>query len=143
MKVVHNIGVEAFLYPTEDFKKVKKALDLVLPAKAKLKKEEVDSYYGPAIVKLTYTADSADEIKMVLERMIAGLSKEDRREIVNSLDKRLDEDGNLFIRFDKQAAYDGRLALHYNGDVIKTRIKIASYPATMKNLKYNAQILFE
>ena len=142
MKVIHRITVEGFLYPTEDMKKVKKAFDLVLPKEAKLAHEKIESEQGPAIVKLSYTAGKAAEIKAVLENIRAGLSDADRQKIIETLDQRISEDG-LYMRFDKQRAYNGELVLKYTGDVIRARIKIASYPATLSNMKYNAKILFE
>ena len=79
----------------------------------------------------------------MLEKMGSKLSKEERVEIVGGIDERMDEDGNFYLRFDKQKAYSGQLVLGYKGDVIKTRIKIASFPANLSNMKYNAKILFE
>jgi hypothetical protein len=143
MKVVHNIALEAFVYPTEDLKKVKKALSIVLPEKAKLKNEEVDSFYGPKIAKLTFWTDKAAEIKAMLQKIITELSKEDREAIANTIDERMNENGSLFLRFNKQKAYNGKLALDYKGDAIKTVIKIASFPANLNNMKYNAKIIFE
>ena len=143
MKVVHNIAVEAFLYPTEDPKKVRKALSLVLPDNARPKSEEVDSFYGPKIAKLTFWTDKAADIKAVLQKITASLSKEDRETIVNTLDERMDENGSLFLRFNKQKAYNGKLVLDYKGDPIKAVVKIASFPANLNNMKYNAKIIFE
>ena len=143
MKVIHNISVEAFMYPTEDQKRVRKALNLVLPLKAKLKREEMDSYYGPKIARLTYRADKAPEIREILQKIIGGLSKEERQEIAGTIEDRMDEEGNFHLRFSKQKAYAGQLALAYKGDVMKLSIKIASFPATLNNMKYNAKILFE
>ena len=143
MKVVHNLSVEAFLYPTEDFERVKKALDLVLPEKAKIKKEKVESYYGPEIVKLSFGTDKLPEVRKMLDEITTRLSKEDKRKVIETLDERMDSEGNLFLRFDKQKAYLGDLTLSYHGDVIKVRIKIASFPVNLQNIKYNAQILFE
>jgi hypothetical protein len=143
MKVVHNIALEAFLYPTEDLKRVRKALSIVLPEKARLKNEEVDSFYGPRIAKLTFWTDKASDIKAMLQKMITGLSKEDREAIVGTLDERMDENGSLFLRFNKQKAHNGKLVLDYKGDPIKAVIKIASFPANLNNMKYNAKIIFE
>lgn len=143
MKVVHNIALEAFVYPTEELKKVEKALSLILPEKAKLKNEEVESFYGPRIAKLTFRADKAAEIKAMLQKIVSGLSKEERQAIVNTIDERMDENGSLFLRFNKQKAHAGKLVLDYKGDAIKTVIKIASFPANLNNMKYNAKIIFE
>ncbi len=143
MKVIHNISVEAFMYPTEDQKKVRKALDLILPIKAKLKRDEIDSYYGPKIARFTYRAEKAPEIKEMLQKIVGQLSIEERQEIAKTIDDRMDEEGNFHLRFNKQKAYAGQLALAYKGDVMKLSIKIASFPATLNNMRYNAKILFE
>ncbi len=143
MKVVHNIALETFLYPTEDLKKVRKALSLVLPEKAKLKTEDVESFYGPKIAKLTFWTDKAADIKAMLQKITSSLSKEDHETIVNTLDERMDENGALFLRFNKQKAYSGKLVLDYKGDSIKTTVKIASFPANLNNMRYNAKIIFE
>jgi RNA binding exosome subunit len=143
VKVIHRIAVEGFLYPTEDMKKVKKAFCLILPDGFDFKQDKIESEYGPVVVRLSYETDKAADIKTILERIRSGLSDADRKKVIDTIDQRLSEEGHLYLRFDKQRAFKGKLALKYTGDVIKTRIKIASYPATLSNLKYNAQILFE
>ena len=143
MKVVHNITLEAFAYPTEDLKKVKKALSIILPEKAKLKTEEIESYYGPSITKLSFLASKASDVRAMLEKITSKLSKEDKQKIVNTLDERMDENGCLFLRFNKQEAYNGKLMLEYSGDTIKVVVKIASFPINLDNMKYNAKIIFE
>ena len=54
----------------------------------------------------------------------------------------MDENGNLFLRFDKQLAYDEELKLTYSGDAIHVRIKIASYPVSKENAVNVAKKLF-
>ncbi|TLZ67497.1 MAG: exosome subunit, partial [Methanobacteriota archaeon] len=49
--------------------------------------------------------------------------------ILKNLDERIDEDAVLHLRFDKQNAYNGSLALAKNDDVIAVRAKIAAHPA--------------
>ena len=108
-----------------------------------LRQEKIESEYGPAIVRLSYLTEKASEIKAVLEKIRSGLAEAERKKVMDTLDQRMSDEGNLYLRFDKQKAYKGKLALKYTGDVLKARVKIASYPATLSNLKYNAKILFE
>ena len=54
----------------------------------------------------------------------------------------MDEKGNLFLRFDKQSAFDENLKLTYSGDAIHVRIKIASYPVSKENAIKIAKKLF-
>ena len=52
--------------------------------------------------------------------------------ILNELDKKMDDKGNLFLRFDKQKAYLDELKITEHGDSIHLKIKIAAYPAKKK-----------
>lgn len=49
--------------------------------------------------------------------------------ILKTLDRRIDDDCQLYLRFDKQEAYLGRLRLADHDDVISVRGKVAAYPA--------------
>ena len=57
------------------------------------------------------------------------LSPGDRERLVASLDLRLDDSCNLFIRIDKQGAYLGRVTLSDSDDEIALRIKVRAYPS--------------
>lgn len=54
----------------------------------------------------------------------------------------MDDKGNLFLRFDKQLAFDEKLKLTYSGNAIHIRIKIASYPVSKENAIEVAKKLF-
>ena len=45
----------------------------------------------------------------------------------------MDEKGNLFLRFDKQKAYQDELKIVEHGDSIHVKIKMAAYPARKEN----------
>ena len=55
----------------------------------------------------------------------------------------MDDSGNLFLRFDKQRAYQGDLKVVEHGDSIHLKIKIAAYPAKKKVALEIARKLFE
>ena len=57
------------------------------------------------------------------------LPKNDREQLSNTLAERLDDSCNLFLRVDKQSAYDGRIVLARSDDVILIRLKVNAYPA--------------
>jgi len=52
-----------------------------------------------------------------------------KNQIIKDLNKKIDNKGNLFLRFDKQEAYLGNLVVVEHGDSIHLKIKIAAYPA--------------
>ena len=55
-----------------------------------------------------------------------------RKRILNRLEDKMDDYGNLYLRFDKQRAYLGDLKVVEHGDSIHLKIKIAAYPAKKK-----------
>jgi RNA binding exosome subunit len=128
MKTCHSLYAEAFAYPTEDRRSVVKALGLVLPAGAKPGEQEIESFYGPGITKITYGTEKAAEIGKALNAVKSGLSADDRRELLKTLGHRVDDRGRLYMRFSKQAACAGKLSLDYSGDVIKMVIMLAVFP---------------
>ena len=70
-----------------------------------------------------------------------GSDYKDKKIIKEELNRRIDEKGNLFLRFDKQLAYDEKLKLTYSGDAIHVRIKIASYPVSQENAVKVAEVI--
>ena len=63
------------------------------------------------------------------ELLFGKLSSSDLKEMIDTIDNRMDESCNLFIRIDKQRAFNGEVALTRGGDAIAVRIKVAAYPA--------------
>ena len=51
------------------------------------------------------------------------------KSLAADVDARVDEDGILHFRLDKQAAYDGRFVLAKEPDAIDVRVKLMAYPA--------------
>ena len=58
------------------------------------------------------------------------------------MNNKMDDKGNLFLRFDKQRAYLGDLKIIEHGDAIHVKIKIAAYPAKKENAIAGAKEIF-
>jgi len=142
MKQVHRITVNCFMYPSEDEERVKKALSLIT-GKLPVKKEELNSYYGPELFLLSCEAGKQAQVKQVLENIELSMSEEDMQQFYDSIDERLDDEGVVHMRFDKQQAYDGKLVLGYSGDIIKVQIRVAAYPFSREKALEAAKSLFE
>lgn len=63
------------------------------------------------------------------DRILERLSPDDLREILDNAESRIDDSCNLFIRIDKQKAYEGEIALASDDDAIAIRMKVAAFPA--------------
>ena len=134
------VWVECFYYPTEDKDKVKKALATVA-GDADTKETDYESYYGPTFTLIQVDTGNQADIRKVLENIILTLKQEDLKEVQETLEERVDDDGVLHLRFEKQDAYEGILTPGVTGDAIKVRIKLAAYPATRENLIASAKEL--
>ena len=57
------------------------------------------------------------------------LENVDLTKLDNDLDKKMDDKGNWFLRFDKNDAVDEKWTILDSGDSIHLKIKIAAFPA--------------
>ena len=122
--MIHNISYRTFVYGTENEEKVKKAVKTLFPNSSPLK-EETEGYYKNPVLILHDKIEKKREIK----DFIHTLQKIPSSNIINDLDRKIDDKGNLFLRFDKQKAYQGDLKIAEHGDSIHVKIKMAAYPA--------------
>ena len=94
-------------------------------------------------IRRTAELKKSADIRDVLTYLIKKFSAADRKKILDSIADRIDDEGNVFIRFSKQHAYKQKLVLQYHGDIIKLKIKTAAYPFSLEKAKQNMRELFE
>lgn len=122
--MIHNISYRTFIYGTENEEKVKKAVKTLFPNSSPLK-EETEGYYKNPVLILHDKIEKNRDIK----DFIQALKKIPSSSILNHLNNKIDDKGNLFLRFDKQKAYQGDLQIVEHGDSIHVKINMAAYPA--------------
>jgi RNA binding exosome subunit len=124
--MIHNISYRTFVYGTENEEKVRKAVQTLFPNSLP-QKEYTEGYYKNSVLilhdKINKNMDIKDFIQMIENQESISI------EILNELDKKMDDKGNLFLRFDKQKAYLGELKITKQGDSIHLKINMAVYPA--------------
>jgi RNA binding exosome subunit len=121
--MIHNISYRTFVYGTENEEKVKTAIKTLFP-KSSPQREETEGYYKNPVLILTDKIEKNKDIKDFIAR-----SQNLSDQILPDLDRKMDDKGNLFLRFDKQKAYQGELEIVEHGDSIHLKIKLAAYPA--------------
>lgn len=139
--MIHNITYRTFVYGTEDKEKVMTSISYLF-SNSLPEKSITEDHFGNKIMVLTEKITKKRTNKDFIAFLNDNLSQEDKTTIKNELNRRMDENGNLFLRFDKQLAYDEELKLTYSGDAIHVRIKIASYPVSKENAVNVAKKLF-
>ncbi len=113
-----------FAHATEDINKVKKAFRFITQ-KDKFEEHREKGYYGNEIIILETKITKKNEIIDFWKRMKDyGVVEE----IMPILDDIVEENGMLYLRFDKQQAFLEKIALTTHGDSIAMHSKIESYP---------------
>jgi RNA-binding protein len=130
---LHSLCFRAFCQATEDESKVKAALLFSSGGKEeRIKRTKCEGYYGNQIVILEVCIESTRSIKSFFQR----LSHNDRRTLVDDLERRIDEDCTFYFRLDKQEASLGRLflgELEEENDIIAVHGKVRSYPKSRES----------
>lgn len=130
--MIHNISYRTFVYGTEDEEKVTSAISYLFenPLPERTVNED---HFDDEIIVLTQKYEKKADIKRFIKFLNDTLSDDDKKRLSDELERRVDEKGNLFLRFDKQCAYEEDLKLTTSGNAIHVRIKIASYPVSKDN----------
>ena len=141
---LHYVDLRTFCYATEDEKRVEEALRTFLPDgddededPFPIERVESEGHYGDRILVLSARVENADDVRHVLSRL-ADLESFD--ELMDELDERVTENTELFLRLDKQAAFEGDVRL---GDGITFRGKVEAYPAKKEKAVANAEEVLE
>ena len=128
--MIHNISYRAFVYGTENGEKVLNSIKTLFPNSSP-QCEATEGYFKNHVLILNNKIDKKKEIKDFVE-VLSTLTVPARKRILNRLEDKMDDYGNLYLRFDKQRAYLGDLKVVEHGDSIHLKIKIAAYPAKKK-----------
>ena len=120
------VDVRFCAHATEDVEKVMKAVQTVLPIdneedEIAFNKNTVDGHYGNPITFFDARIKNKKVIKAVVENLSANLGSFDKAELNRTMD-RCFEKGSLYLRLDKQAAFQGKIKLVYS-DPIRVRIR--------------------
>ena len=139
---LHYVDLRTFCYATEDEKRVEEALRTFLPEgddddPFEIERAESEGHYGDRILVLSARVENADDVRRVLSRL-SDLESFD--ELIDELDERVTENTELFLRLDKQAAFEGDVRL---GDGITFRGKVEAYPAKKEKAVENAREVLE
>ncbi|MBM3308848.1 MAG: hypothetical protein FJY77_01210 [Candidatus Altiarchaeales archaeon] len=142
---VHNIQLRAF-YSPEALEEGMHAFKQILPKEVEVKEEELEpeaegGVFTKPLCVLTAFASKQSQVKELLARIVSGLSEEDLAELKKTLDLRVDDDCNLYLRLDKKALSEGRLSIKTR-DAVHVKIKLACFPKKRENTLEIARELF-
>ena len=128
--MIHNIRYRLFVYENENEEELINGLHNILPDVVP-ELEEAEGMLGENDNILIYSGivDKKRYLKDFLFNLINQLDKDQLLKLYDDLERKMDDQCNLFLRFSKDAAVDEKWQIVDRGDSIHLKIKIAAYPA--------------
>lgn len=134
---IHWILARTYGHATEVETRVAQALDEACPGPAP-ERRWLAGPYGAPLVVLSRRLGRKEAIAEAWGRWAdAGIP----RALVPTLDARIDADGILHFRLDKQRAFQGTLALADTADAIDVQVKLKAFPARAEVVRSVARTL--
>jgi len=136
MKIFGRITLRTFCRATEEEEKVAAAImsAACTEDRGAVTIKKLEGYGGTPLEVMEVDILRQQDIRAFWNSM----PKEVIREILKTLDKRLDDGQVLHFRFDKEKAYVGEICLATRGAVISVDAKVLSYPASREAALKNA-----
>jgi RNA binding exosome subunit len=123
-KAFAGLYARTICHATEDLDRVKRAL-LNVVGEVVVSESKTEGHHGNPIVVLEAGVTDPKAIDGFFRR----LGEKAVECMIESLDRRIDDGCNLFLKLDKQAAFLGNIQMAQNDDVISIRIKVRAFPA--------------
>ncbi len=124
-RLVKSAEVSVFAHATEDEEKVKQAVKIIARFEPEWETQRLSGHYDDPIQLLTAKTIKKKEATDFLANIIARLSTLDRETLFSDLVNRIDPQGSLYMRLDKQRAFHGRAVLTESDPIrVKFRFQI-------------------
>jgi RNA binding exosome subunit len=137
---VHYITFRASVQATESDGRVKTALSLFL-FDNEINETKTEGHFGNPITLLQGQI-KGKECTRSIDLIKSGLLELELIRLRNERCERIDDECCLHIRFDKQAALEGKVRLAKTTDSISAKIKLKAYPAHYEKALEAADMLF-
>lgn len=119
------VEISFFAHATEDENKVLEAVRHLLPTEQVenivFKRSNLRGHHGNPITLFEAKTQEKEIVRAVVENLSSGLSSLDKESLLREVELHV-EKGNLFLRFDKQAAFQGNFKLGVS-DPIRVRLR--------------------
>jgi len=119
------VDIRFCAHATEDLEKVMDAIQNISPTddedEITFNKDALEGHYGNPITFFETRIKNKKIIKALVENLASNLSSLDKAELSRTLDLCF-EKGSLYIRLDKQAAFQGKIKL-VSSDPVRIRIR--------------------
>jgi len=128
-RALPSIEISFFAHATEDREKVFKAAKNLLTEEISndltFRRNEVRGYFGNPIMIFKSEIQGEAKVKAFLERVSSRLGEAEKESLQREIDRHLDAARNLYLRFDKQAAYLNNVRFAQS-DPIHIRLRVST-----------------
>ncbi|MEM1509000.1 MAG: RNA-binding domain-containing protein [Thermofilaceae archaeon] len=130
---ISSLEIFTLCHATENSEKVKRSIMNLLPFSIKTLYESLidvtllEGHYGNPIFFLKLKIDNSVHATLIIKHLMKNLDPSDILNLETAIDLHQDSSGNLYLRFDKQQAYLGRVKLNKGDDVIKIKIRFKPF----------------
>lgn len=132
------VEVSLFIHATEDPEKVLKAVKNVFPVEyaedIEFEKSNLQGYYKNPITTLRVIIRENVRVAAFLKNLLRRLEERDRTLLFSELEKYSDSKGTLYLRLDKQEAFQDKIRL-CSADPIHVKIRLNFLPRTLEELE--------
>ena len=125
INMIHNIKFRAFVYENENVDDISQAILNILP-EAEIEAEEAEGLLEDKIIILSGVVSKKRYTKTFFNTLLESV---DLDKLNDDLERKMDDKGNWFLRFDKTDALDEKFTFLDKGDAIHLKVKIAAFPA--------------
>ena len=132
------IQLETFSHATEDIEKVKVLLSKFFSYDITFIQNKTYGHFGNEIIMVKVELTKNREIKDFISNFLSIVNKD---YLLETIEKRIDEDGVLFIRMSKERVYNDDFIIDDNGDILLS-MKFVTYPKNRERGIENGKLLF-
>lgn len=125
-RVVNKVTITTLVHATEDETKVSKSIQTLFPKDANVPpftRATLKGYFGDPITTIKVQVKNRRPASDLFDNLLKHLSSLDVTDLIEGLPQRIDESNNLYLRFDKQKACQGKIVLSSH-DALKVKIRL-------------------
>ncbi|MHA1638054.1 MAG: RNA-binding domain-containing protein [Candidatus Thorarchaeota archaeon] len=134
---VGKVEARAFSRATEIVERVESAVLTIFPNefldRVRITRTMAEGHLQVPVVIISATLEGKRRCEPLVTNILSRLSESDKKYLLKSLNRRIDDECIFFLRIDKQAAYLDTIQLAQNTDVISVQIHIRSYPRSTRD----------
>jgi len=129
-QTIQSVEISTIAHATDDLEKVQIALNHLLPDSLRgrqlFTRRYVEGHYNNPIVTFAARLTNPSEIEEITSFLLSQLPKSEKLSIEKDLSLNSDSEGNLYLRVDKQQAFNGTITIS-NEDSIRIKLKFSRF----------------